>query len=112
MKGCIILENDLVNKAEKFLLELDKRCGKLLKLGSVAFSTAIGAPVAGSAFNILYSGIVDGIEKENFQRFVIGYIDKEIDEKFDEHDKKQVEIVKHAVLSSLKCSHEAKCYSW
>ena len=108
MKGCIILENDLVTKAEKFLLELDKRCGKLLKLGSVAFSTAMGAPVAGSAFNILYSGIVDGIEKENFQRFVIGYIDKEIDEKFDEHDKKQVEIVKHAVLSSLKCSHEAK----
>jgi len=108
LKGCIILENDLVNKAEKFLLELDKRCGKLLKLGSVAFSTAIGAPVAGSAFNILYSGIVDGIEKENFQRFVIGYIDKEIDEKFDEHDKKQVEIVKHAILSSLRCGHEAK----
>lgn len=102
------MENGLINNAKKFLLELDKRCGKLLKLGSVAFSTAMGAPVAGSAFNILYSGIVDGIEKENFQRFVIGYIDKKIDEKFDEHDKKQVEIVKHAVLSSLKCSHEAK----
>ena len=39
---------------------------------------------------------------------MIGYVDKRIEEKFDEHDEKQVEIVKHAILSSLRCGHEAK----
>ena len=55
------MKNGLVNKAEKFLLELDKRCGKLLKLGSVGISTATGFPVVGSIFNTLYSDIVGGI---------------------------------------------------
>ena len=97
-----------MNKAEEFLLDFDKRFGKLLKLGSVGISTALGVPVVGSILNILYSDTVGGIERKNFQQFMIGYVDKRIEEKFDEHDEKQVEIVKHAVLSSLKCSHEAK----
>lgn len=102
------MKNGLVNKFEEFLLEINKKCGKNLKLGSVGISTATGFPVVGSIFNTLYSDIVGGIEKKNFRQFMIGYVDKRIEEKFNEHDKKQVEIVKHAVLSSLKCSHEAK----
>lgn len=102
------MKNGLVNKFEEFLLEINKKCGKILKLGSVGISTATGFPVVGSIFNTLYSDIVGGIEKKNFRQFMIGYVDKRIEEKFNEHDKKQVEIVKHAVLSSLKCSHEAK----
>ena len=102
------MKNGLVNKFEEYLLEINKKCGKILKLGSVGISTATGFPVVGSIFNTLYSDIVGGIEKKNFRQFMIGYVDKRIEEKFNEHDKKQVEIVKHAVLSSLKCSHEAK----
>ena len=102
------MANNLINKAEGAFLEFDKKCGKLLKLGAVTFSTAIGVPLAGSVFNTLYSDIIGGIEKKNFQRFMIGYVGKEIDKKLDEHDEKQVEIVKHSILSSLRCSHEAK----
>ena len=100
--------NSLVNKSKRILPEINKKYGKILKLGSLGISTATGFPVVGSIFNTLYSDIVGGIEKKNFQQFMIGYVDKRIEEKFDEHDEKQVEIVKHAVLSSLKCSHEAK----
>lgn len=100
--------NILVNKSERILLEINKKCGKILKLGSLGISTATGFPVVGLIFNTLYSDIVGGIEKKNFQQFIIGYVDKRIEEKFDEHDEKQVEIVKHAILSSLRCGHEAK----
>ena len=102
------MQNNLVDLGKDFLLELNKRIGTLLKLGSVGISTAVGFPVVGSIFNILYSDTVGGMERKNFQQFMIGYVNKKIDEKFDEHDEKQVEIVKHAILSSLRCSHEAK----
>ena len=90
------------------MANLIENYGTPLKLFSIICSTVTGFPVVGSIFNTLYSDIVGGIEKKNFQQFMIGYVDKRIEEKFDEHDEKQVEIVKHAILSSLRCGHEAK----
>ena len=40
--------------------------------------------------------------------FIMGWVNREMDEKLDENNKKQVQLVTHAVLKSLRCSHDAK----
>ena len=97
-----------MSTSEKFLLTIDKKIGKLLRLGAITVSTALSVPAVGAMFNVMYNGIIGGIEKKNFQIFIEDYVNKNIEEKFDENNQKHVELIKHAVLSSLKCSHEAK----
>ena len=91
-----------ISEAENFVLKFDKKAGKLFKLLSPSL------PIIGPYMNTIYTSIVGNIEKKNLCNFIMGWVNRELDEKFDEQNTKQVQLVTHAVLKSIRCSHNAK----
>jgi len=60
--------------------------------------------------NTMYTGIVGRIEKKNLIIFMQEWCEKCLDEKIDENNKQQTELIAHAVLKSIRCSHDEQIH--
>lgn len=96
------LENITVTRFEENLIKFDKKYGKLFRI------ITLSIPELGSHIDAIYSGLIGNIERKNLIHFIQGWVRKELDDYFDENNKRQVELITHAILKSLRCSKEAQ----
>ena len=83
---------------EQNILKFDKKVGKLLRILSIPLPCV----------NMIYEDIVGNIEKKQIIKFMEGWVLRKLDEKFEENNKESKELLTHAVLKTIQCSHEAQ----
>ena len=91
------MKKESLTPTESRILSIaSSKVGKIIKLFGE------GTPY----LNTVYTGIVGGIEKKNLIIFMQDWSEKYLDEKIDEKNKQQAELVAHAVLKSIRCAHD------
>ena len=92
--------NDMkLTQTEQNILDFSK--SKLGKTFELMITQIPGA-------NVVYSGIVGNIERKNLIQMLQGWVERELDRLFNEKSIEHIRLVKHSILASLRCSHEAK----
>jgi len=94
-----IFEIKKLSKSEEIISNLSKS-----KIGKVFNLIMEGTPYV----NIVYSGIVGGIEKKKLLLFLDAWMNKKIDDRFDENDHQQIELMNHGILKSLRCNKDGQ----
>lgn len=83
---------------EQSMLNFEKKAGKLLRILAIPFPHV----------NLIYDGIVRNIEKKQLIKFMECWVSRKLDEKIEENNKENEELLTHAILRAIKCSHEAQ----
>ncbi|WP_196603442.1 hypothetical protein [Pectinatus haikarae] len=100
------------NSFEESILKLTNgKCGKLFKIGAIGLVAAIPdiAPAV-ALFSAIGESCIKNLEQQNLFYLAEAWADKNLDEKFDEGNNAQVELVTHAVFKAIRCSKKKQIY--